>query len=335
MKVDYHETKSLILDKIITCDYFSICSNDFLMCNLCPNKKMCSQVKKRVFYKEGQINLKANLSIRYEKDGKLEVVKYNKPFNMTVRSEELGDYFKDIDRSKLLEERKNGVYEVVKDVFIIEKLRRSINNANKRALQKFYDYVLANDWEYFLTLTFSPEYVNDRYDDFEIGEKWQTFQRWLKKTNTDAKVIVVPERHKTGALHFHGLMANVPNLTFSPAQDPYTKEFIYSSYSGLPRLNLVDWKYGFSTVDVLDSNRLKVANYIIKYITKGSNIGYCKKRYYHTRNLACCNSENFLMSDNEFSKFITQENLELIKESNGILVYRTKESSENKLFVKP
>lgn len=41
------------------------------------------------------------------------------------------------------------------------------------------------------------------------------------------------------------------------------------------------------------------------------------------------------MSDNEFSNFITQENLELIKESNGILVYRTKESSENKLFVKP
>lgn len=321
--MNYVDTKKTINEVIIPCDYFSI-TGDFEVCRLCSYKKLCEKVKDRVYKKEGSIRVKQNTSIRFERDGKIEVVKYEKPYELVVKGEELNYVGDNIERSSITAYNANiQAFEPVRDVFIIQNLRRSIQNSQKRSLQKFYDYILANDWHYFLTLTFSPEYVN-RYDDEEISEKWHYFQKWIKVKNPNAKIIVCPERHEDGALHFHGFISNCPNIRLVPAYNSKTGLPLKNKHTGLPTLNLIDWKYGYSTVDVLpvENNYLRVCNYASKYITKNNDVGKNKKRYYHTKNLDCCNSENYFYSETEFSKLIEQYNLQPVKNSKGLTVFR-------------
>ncbi len=239
-------------------------------------------------------------------------------------------------RSKLLAPRNDGTYEIIKDSFTYQKLYRSMNNSRKRSIQKFYNYSIANKWQYFLTLTFDPEHVN-RYDDVEVIEKWSTFQKWLKKLNPNAKIIVVPEYHEKEdengkrALHFHGFLSDCPNIRLEPAKNSKTGEYLFSNVDKSPLLHLIDWKYGFSTVAVIpiNNNNLRITNYMTKYMFKQSDrVGYGKKLYYHTRNLDMCNSENYLFPEKDFKKIIEEYDLKEVKTSNGFTVYRGKLKSE-------
>lgn len=157
-----------------------------------------------------------------------------------------------------------------------DKLLRSYISSRNRSKACIYDIARSNIWEWFLTFTFSPEFSN-RYDFCECSKK---LTAWLnnvrKRGNPDMIYLVVPEQHKDGAWHFHGLFSNVPAFNFvdSGKRDA----------SGRVIYNIGRYKWGFTTATkVSDSG--KACGYLVKYISKDlieATVG--KKRYWASRN---------------------------------------------------
>ena len=94
--------------------------------------------------------------------------------------------------------------------------------------------------------------------------------------------ILVPEFHKSGRLHFHGLVGNVPKWKMSKAINPHTNKFIKVNNTQI--YNLDNYKLGYTTISKIKSKE-KVTNYISKYATKELITLKSKKRYWYSRNL--------------------------------------------------
>ena len=166
-------------------------------------------------------------------------------------------------------------WERVKDISD-EKLLRSYISSCNRSKSCIYDIARSNLWEWFLTFTFSPEF-SDRYDYQECSKKLSMWLRNMKRRgNPDMRYLVVPEQHKDGAWHFHGLFAEVPAFQFvdSGKRDA----------SGRVIYNVGRYKWGFTTATkVSDSG--KACGYLVKYISKDLiEATFGKKRYWASRN---------------------------------------------------
>ena len=129
-----------------------------------------------------------------------------------------------------------------------------------RAKNKIFDIAFINSdlWKYFVTLTLDKEKI-DRYDKKEINIK---LRRWLENMvrNYDLNYLIIPEYHKDGAIHFHGLFSGDLRLSY-----------VGLDKKGRKMYNLNSWRYGFSTAIALDDNRSAVSSYITKYVTKDTN----------------------------------------------------------------
>lgn len=129
--------------------------------------------------------------------------------------------------------------------------------ARRRALRTLTDHVQANpDLDCFVTLTLDGDKI-DRYDYQAVIRKYNA---WLSNAvqRRGLKYVLVPEHHKDGAIHFHGLTNDVWRTTDSGL----------TSRSGGRILNIEDYKFGYSTLVCIDDNREAVCRYITKYITK-------------------------------------------------------------------
>ena len=161
-------------------------------------------VKKRVFG-NGLVEvrvLEKTVKVGYARDGPEE-----KPWEM------LEVPFEDepVKTSRFLDAKGYSVpVEVDKELV----LRKSM----KRTRDKIYDYANCNHWEWFCTFTFSPEKIEDRSNFEQVSKK---FTNWLSnmrlKYCPDMKYLVVPEKHKDGSYHFHGVFSNCAGLNFVPA----------------------------------------------------------------------------------------------------------------------
>ncbi|RKJ52748.1 hypothetical protein D7Y09_13605 [bacterium 1XD42-1] len=148
---------------------------------------------------------------------------------------------------------------------VIEKRKKNNeirSDSIKRAIDKAFEIGLANDFQYFITLTLDETKI-DRYDTKKIYKK---LRDWLsnrvKRNQMD--YILFPEYHKLRegeterAIHFHGLI-NAQNLTLTNSGR--------TTKNGQVIYNLDNWKYGFSTAIELDGSPA-VVSYVTKYITK-------------------------------------------------------------------
>lgn len=126
----------------------------------------------------------------------------------------------------------------------------------KRGIDKIYDIAVLNDFQYFITFTLDSNKL-DRFDYTLINTK---LKKWLSNAvqRQDAMYLVVPELHKNGAVHFHGLISGNFDLVDSG----------YKTKKGVTIYNLKNWGYGFTTAIPLDDNKVATAKYICKYITK-------------------------------------------------------------------
>ena len=133
------------------------------------------------------------------------------------------------------------------------------NDSLKRGKDKIFDIAILNDFDYFVTFTLDSAKIS-RYDYKEISSK---LKQWLNNATkrNECKYLIVPELHQDGAVHFHGLIKGNFNLIDSGRK-----------YKGKPIYNLQNWKYGFTTCVELDENKLAVARYICKYITKDTKM---------------------------------------------------------------
>ena len=86
----------------------------------------------------------------------------------------------------------------------------STERAARRAAAKVRDIALCNDFRWFVTLTLDAARV-DRYDIREITRK---LNNWLDNQvrRKGLKYVIVAERHEDGAVHFHGLVNDVPGF---------------------------------------------------------------------------------------------------------------------------
>lgn len=137
-------------------------------------------------------------------------------------------------------------------------IERSKQVSMSRTINRVYHLARSNTWEWFFTLTFNPEKV-DSFDYDAVAKKLSVWLMHCRRTCPDMKYLVVPEKHKSGRYHFHGLFKNCENLGFKPTKK-YTKD-------GVLIYNVGQYRLGFSTATPVQDNA-KVVKYISKYITK-------------------------------------------------------------------
>lgn len=148
----------------------------------------------------------------------------------------------------------------------------------KRTKSLVRDIVLCNNFEYFCTFTFNPQKV----DSFNFSACYHKLSTWLhnQKENSrlngrELKYIFIPERHKSGRWHFHGLISGYigslrPSGLFSGSDRP-----IY---------NVTSFRSGFTTAVMVDSDE-GVSNYVTKYITKDFIKTFNQRRFFASKNL--------------------------------------------------
>lgn len=147
----------------------------------------------------------------------------------------------------------------------------------RRARAKVRRFALANTFTWFVTLTLAPDAV-DRYDPAAIMRK---VNRWADNMvrRHGLRYVLVPERHKDGAFHFHGFFAGegveaVDSGTISlpghkprrPRSEQQRAEWLAAG--GHVVYNLPQWPYGYSTALELYGSYANAVAYVCKYIGK-------------------------------------------------------------------
>lgn len=287
----------------------------------CPNFSNCPHALK--WYKEHTANTVIN---KFEDFTELCFYKSNFRVN---KGQVVSD---DVDRSRKWIRNENGSLSPKNDSVKIENLLNCLTNSRKRALDNLFGYVLCNKWDYFVTVTFKHGKFKKLSDEV-VKYQWQKFRQQLQYKYSDIKILLVPEDTPTGnhGMHFHGFIGNADISEYlCPArnndkQSENYGDFLYTKY-GDPIFNFMKslTNVGFTTVVKLkDNNRLKLVNYMTKYMHKDSNnFDYNENTYLHTYNL------NF--KDKELANFSEEEKKELVnslfavpyKETERMVVYR-------------
>lgn len=181
-----------------------------------------------------------------------------------------------------------------------------------RSIQTIYKYAQANAWEYFVTLTFARDAGVDVYNYSDCVKKLTKWLNNQRRKCPDLKYLFVPEMHKDGAFHFHGLIANCEGLTFSDSGRVAIGNKAYKrtkENQHFPTIyNMDNWKYGWSTATAVVSS-CKSASYICKYITKDLIQGIGKRRRFYP--------SNNLDLPEESEHFFDMDSLEALIESFG------------------
>lgn len=126
-----------------------------------------------------------------------------------------------------------------------------------RAKSKVREYGFCNDWDFFCTFTLSPE----KYDRHNLQKFQKDFSEFLHNYNRrckeDEKVayLLVPEMHKDGSWHMHGLIKGIRQ------KDLYVNKYGYLTWKQY------EDRFGFISMDKIKDHE-KVVIYLTKYITK-------------------------------------------------------------------
>ena len=126
----------------------------------------------------------------------------------------------------------------------------------RRARAKLRRLALANGFDYFVTLTLYPAKI-DRYDGAAVT---RALGRWCDNMvrRHGLRYILVPERHKDGAFHFHGFFAGEGLKAVDSGVE----------WDGRPVYNLPQWTLGFTTAQALYGEYSAAVGYCCKYIGK-------------------------------------------------------------------
>lgn len=176
-----------------------------------------------------------------------------------------------------------------------------------RTKQKIHEYSRCIKWEKFITITFAPEKIN-RYDYSECSK---TVRQWLhnqRRNAPDLQYLLVPELHQDGAIHFHGLLANIGKIKFKDSEKR-TKD-------NRPIYNMSAWANGFTTATDV-TNTHSVSKYIGKYITKelcATTSG--QQRYFVSQNMPTPDISTFIVdNDDDFNDLLETLNNSLSTET--------------------
>ena len=193
------------------------------------------------------------------------------------------------------------------------------DNNISRARTAVWSIALSNPFTHYVTLTFDKQKVPDRYCRHDLMKAvCRFFNDYSKNRNIPPlKYLLIPELHKDGAFHLHGLISGIRD------KDLFINENRY-----------LDWrqwrdKFGFINIsEIEDVNRISA--YITKYITKdlaketvkGERLYYCSKGLSRGEKILQIENTNCSMCDFQFISndgFFRVSTLHSLEEVNSLL----------------
>ncbi len=193
--------------------------------------------------------------------------------------------------------------------YVSEFKENPIEKSKKRAKKKLIDYILCNNFDLFATITINPEKLDSK-NYSELMKKLKSFLDNRVRRN-GLIYVGVPELHKNGGIHFHFLMNSeavelVDSGTVKCDGKKKPIKVATADRQNIPLdnrktvYNIPSWKFGFTTAIMTDDNVQAVANYIGKYITKGTDkVG---GRWYYSGGKLCKPIYNY--SNKEYDKIV-------------------------------
>lgn len=152
-----------------------------------------------------------------------------------------------------------------------------VDRSLRRAAAKLRDLALSNPFRYFVTLTLDQSKI-DRYD---MGQITKALNGWLDNhvRRDGLAYILVPERHKDGAVHFHGFFNDALSVVDSGTLDVPGSKKPRKPRSASQRAewlaagahvvyNVEAWPYGFTTALELYGDYPAAVAYVCKYVRK-------------------------------------------------------------------
>lgn len=289
------------------------------------NNKICRQEIEAKRKRWEEINT-ANTIINKFKDFE-EIIIYKDNFYFPKGSVETS-----VDRTRKWLKDEAGVLHPQSENVKIEDLQRTILSSRKRTLDNIYGFILSNDWNYIVTVTFKHG-KSKKLSDSVVKYQWQKFRQQLQYRFPDIKIILIPEDTPTGnhGMHFHGVFGNCDlDEYLQPARNndktsKYYGEFIYTKF-GDPVFNFLPSfvNIGFTNVvKIRENNSLKIINYFTKYMHKGStNFDYNENAYLRTYNLDFKEKKVLNFTEEEQNEFVNNLFVQQYKETNKMIVYR-------------
>ena len=196
-----------------------------------------------------------------------------------------------------IHEYANGIYKVVtfkgsrdpdnaylRTPDVAQHYDNKLDNNFSRARNMVLQYALCNSWDYFFTGTIDRA----KFDRFNLDVYQSRLSQFVrdkrKKYQSQIQYLLVPEQHKDGAWHIHGLISGLPEDAISPFVPPAPQRLIDGGF-----LNWPDYMttVGFCSLAPI-RDAIATAYYITKYISKDlsrrqSDLG--KHLYFYSRPL--------------------------------------------------
>lgn len=148
----------------------------------------------------------------------------------------------------------------------------------RRARAKLRRLALANDFDYFVTLTLDETKI-DRFDGAAVTKRLGQWCDNMARRH-GLRYVLVPERHKDGAFHFHGFFAGAgldvvdsgtikrPGIKKPKRPRSAAQRAEWLAEGGHIVYNLPQWPYGFTTALKLYGEYPAAVAYCCKYIGK-------------------------------------------------------------------
>lgn len=157
-----------------------------------------------------------------------------------------------------------------------------------RTRSRVFELARCNHWDWFVTLTLDGQ----KWDRRALSAWRKSLAQWLrdyrKRTGAQIAYLLLPEQHRDGAWHIHGLLSGIPagdveRFTWDQVRAGMCPaRLVRGGYYNWPRFAA---KYGYCSLGRVRSQE-KTASYVTKYITKdlarlaaesGCNLYYCSQ----------------------------------------------------------
>lgn len=209
-----------------------------------------------------------------------------------------------------------------------------LERSMRRARANLRRLALSNSFDYFVTLTLDQKKI-DRYDPAAI---MKTMNRWLDNMvrRHGLRYILVPERHRDGALHFHGFFSGDglsvedsgtikrPGIKQprKPRSEAEREQWLLDG--GRVVYNLPQWPLGFTTALDLYGDYAGAVAYICKYVGKQDGERPMGRWYYSGGGLKGPEKTYVTLDYRELKQEYEGECVELDIPGNRILVAHTR-----------
>lgn len=177
--------------------------------------------------------------------------------------------------------------EIVKESSVDEKLKNNIC----RARNKILEYVLCNDFVFFVTLTLDPVKYDRNNLKLFIKHLGYFIQDYNRRKNAEIKYLFIPEQHEDGCWHMHGFIMGLPYdrlELFDLHGDKPLPSYIVNKLKNNELLyNFPEYekRFGYNIFEPIRNKKASVL-YMCKYLTKdlsrnvtdlGNHLYYCSK----------------------------------------------------------